>query len=462
MTPFFASPRTQNTRDEIKQARLQTFTGTDNDFFRAKQEVATMRTESEGLNTNANGPWIGASDEERFRTYVNANRFFNNTNADPTSNTRVGPGLGIGTDVVAQGGFHPDAVLRVLPDNWNEHRVNQLDALEPAPPGALVSREERSHDEAPVRELVPRYYEEAQHPTLPTGGVLQKATAYGTHLLRDTLGGREDHAPDLWGGASPQAAIGGSAIPSRTNAVASGDRAPPRMGESCARAPAPVAEHFGEPASRLGTYELAPTHRERCTPILNLTQTAASSHAHASRSYVVDASALTTLREQCGILGAPHTSGSGHTFSHTASEASRPGPQTYASHHASQYDRPSVTHPGTYVAIDRSANHTDARLQPALRTCGLGWVPSCPHRGVSTGRDAAFEFDDTKEALVTQSEQLRALTHGQGYLALPTREEVAEYDLRDDASWNRPPVQGRVYEGLSAPNPWSMGEVELK
>ena len=127
MVPFFGSQGAQNTNDNVKQSRLNTFTGTDGDFYKSKSDP-TNRVNPEETKTNIYGnPVMG--DEERMRNFANPS-FYNNVNADPMSNQQVGPGLGLPIGRASAGGFHPDSVMRVLPGNVNEHRVNQLDSLQ--------------------------------------------------------------------------------------------------------------------------------------------------------------------------------------------------------------------------------------------------------------------------------------------------------------------------------------------
>jgi hypothetical protein len=61
----------------------------------------------------------------------------NNLNPNPW--TRVGPGMGVGPNVPAYGGYQQ--LFRVLPTNTNEHRLTQLPGRFVAPPGALVSEQ---------------------------------------------------------------------------------------------------------------------------------------------------------------------------------------------------------------------------------------------------------------------------------------------------------------------------------
>lgn len=63
-------------------------------------------------------------------------------NLSPNPWTRVGPGLGVGPDVPATGGFHQ--YIREIPVNPNEERLTQLPGRVQAPPMAPVPRGEEA------------------------------------------------------------------------------------------------------------------------------------------------------------------------------------------------------------------------------------------------------------------------------------------------------------------------------
>ena len=158
-------------------------------------------------------------------------------NADSNGNQQVGPGLGISPDVAAAGGFHAEALMRVMPDNVNEHRINQLESRV-LPGGSAVSATQLpsapSHEATahltPLDARAPEPSAAAVHgatqhasvmPTLDTKRGMEAAYgghgAYGSgHLVNGTAAVREvrDRALTL-----PLAHTGAAAVPAAAAAV---------------------------------------------------------------------------------------------------------------------------------------------------------------------------------------------------------------------------------------------------
>jgi hypothetical protein len=122
--PFFKSAKSMNTRTEYKQRKLETFTGEDTAWAH-KAVVEAPPPVSQGFVRSTG---IVGNDPTADVTRVVPGRIMNNVL--PAQQVRVGPGLGIGPDVAATGGFHQ--FYRQLPTNVNEHRLNTL-------PGGVVS-----------------------------------------------------------------------------------------------------------------------------------------------------------------------------------------------------------------------------------------------------------------------------------------------------------------------------------
>jgi hypothetical protein len=167
MVPFFGSAGSQNTNDSVKTRRLETFTGTDDDSFSKKIEQLSLFRPGESRATTSGMPSL--SETERFSTFASST-FHTNVNADPQSNQTIGPGIGMGYEDGPRGGFHPESVVRVLPNNVNSYRLNELDSFEAIAGHSHV--EARQTDLGNVRgNEIDTYYSQAQHPTMPTGGV---------------------------------------------------------------------------------------------------------------------------------------------------------------------------------------------------------------------------------------------------------------------------------------------------
>ena len=118
--PFFRSEKSQNTNNEWKQQRLNTFTGMNNLEFEKKQEIEKMhpsRTETEEM---VHG-YTFNPDYKRYEDFFISAK---NNNVRPFEQEYVGPGLGVTTDTPASGGYHQ--MFRILPDNVNAYRKNNF------------------------------------------------------------------------------------------------------------------------------------------------------------------------------------------------------------------------------------------------------------------------------------------------------------------------------------------------
>lgn len=127
-TPFFRSARAQHTNDDIKQTRMEMFTGatrldaSQTGTYRNKREVEAMfapsYTAAAVTSSGTAGNGASGRDLGRYEPGVSQN------NVQPAERLMVGPGVGVGTDVQAADGFHP--MYRVLMENVNGYRRNQL------------------------------------------------------------------------------------------------------------------------------------------------------------------------------------------------------------------------------------------------------------------------------------------------------------------------------------------------
>lgn len=420
MVPFFSSQGAQNTSDNVKQARLNTFTGTDDDFHKKKVESASRVSPEEGRTNIYGNPVMG--DEERMRAFSNP-LYYNNVNSDPFSNQLVGPGLGVGTSVASAGGFHPESVLRVLPDNVNEYRVNQLDSLQPNVGAAAVTKASDAVGDS-VRELIPRYYEEAQHPTMPTGGVVTAQTAVSDLVYKPTLRGTENE-PLLWGAApSSNVEQRGSLVTDYT----------PHHGkniENCGRDPTP-ATNIG-PSTRSSMYYLPETDREMCTPILNLLGPSAevSRDAWDAKTTLRQCTPCTPMTGPVGVAVSASTS--------RADQGGRLGPQVLSSYTKYQnYGGQSTS----YVPIGQTV--CKAQTLNSCRVENPSWKVGNP-----TGLLSEYDIGGREEYEFNYHGQ-----HGQGPQQLVNN---ATYEMNDDSCFNRAPHQSRVYDSRA-----EIGEVELR
>lgn len=212
--PFFRSAKSQNTNNNIKQRRMEMFTGTQ-DFkysqtgtYRKKQEVTQMfKPEwTAGAVRSSGSAGTTPLGIDQGARYIPSQK---QNNVLPTQQVRVGPGLGIGLDVPASDGFHP--MLRVMPKNVNEHRLNNL-------PGGVVSGSSgvamRSSDVQLAQFGPPRYWAQERRPTAATKAAVDAASERPAQLLQP-CGGRIV-GDDYWGHAGHTGSyLGGGTRPTR-------------------------------------------------------------------------------------------------------------------------------------------------------------------------------------------------------------------------------------------------------
>lgn len=101
--------------------------------FRHKQEITSLADVTDSGTRTVNGQPVYDLTQ---REYV-SNKM-NNLNPNPWN--KVGPGIGVGPNVPAYGGYQQ--LFRVLPVNTNEHRLTQLPGRVQGPPQAPVFAQE--------------------------------------------------------------------------------------------------------------------------------------------------------------------------------------------------------------------------------------------------------------------------------------------------------------------------------
>ena len=132
--PFFGkkSHAAQNSNDAVKQRRLEAFTGTDglddsvSGTWRHKREITNMFDPKQSAGFVTSGGSIGSG---AFDTGAQADRTFvpgKFNNVLPASQVRVGPGVGVGPDVISTDGFHPMYRQLPNPDELGSYRRNTL------------------------------------------------------------------------------------------------------------------------------------------------------------------------------------------------------------------------------------------------------------------------------------------------------------------------------------------------
>ena len=122
VVPFFRSVRSQNTNEDVKQHRMETFTGTEDVTWQHKREVENLFKPTKDL-TNINGAQLALGEDNRTERY-NYSVTNKMDGVAPIAKEYVGRGLNAGTDIAAKGGFHD--TYRILPENVNGYKKNNF------------------------------------------------------------------------------------------------------------------------------------------------------------------------------------------------------------------------------------------------------------------------------------------------------------------------------------------------
>jgi hypothetical protein len=183
--PFFKSGKTMNTNPEMSQRRMELFTGqnlagfSESGTYKHKVEATNLfgmvpqgRVGSSGTVGNAPGD----TELQKARS-INA---MTHNNVLPAEPLMVGPGLGVGPEVAATGGFHQ--FYRQLPLNVNEYKLTTL-------PGRLVPGSETAlgGGKGEVQQIVSVNHNpdalvlpyDERPPLATTNGAILAATQYG-------------------------------------------------------------------------------------------------------------------------------------------------------------------------------------------------------------------------------------------------------------------------------------------
>jgi hypothetical protein len=220
--PFFGKKAhaVQNSNDAVKQRRLETFTGTngledsESGTWRHKREVPNMFDPKQSAGMVTSGGAIGSAG---FDTTAQADRTFvpgKFNNVLPTAQVRVGPGVGVGPDVISTDGFHPMYRRLPNPDELGSYRRNTL-------PGGVnhgASYVQKAEAAAGVAKNRPDKLEwdMGKRPLEAVGGVAtgQTARSYIPRPLKNKAVYEEDYRGGVM--RSGQALGGGAADATRT------------------------------------------------------------------------------------------------------------------------------------------------------------------------------------------------------------------------------------------------------
>jgi len=136
--PYFSSVRKQHTNDELKQRRMEIHTGQldSTSGWQHKKETLPM-FEPVAQNVTSSGSSGNAANYDGIRKAAAVSGLQNNTL--PFEQIRVGPGIGVGTDVPASDGFHSQ--YRVMPIDPYAYKHNTLEGRVVSGSGVTAARE---------------------------------------------------------------------------------------------------------------------------------------------------------------------------------------------------------------------------------------------------------------------------------------------------------------------------------
>jgi hypothetical protein len=121
IAPFYKSMGTQNTNDEVKQRKLDAFTGSDPTWQHKREKESFFEVKPQAIDSSGrqgNTPY--RVDPDQLKNALTDTQH----NALPFTQKRVGPGIGVGVDTPAADGFHP--MLRAIPVNGLAHKNSEM------------------------------------------------------------------------------------------------------------------------------------------------------------------------------------------------------------------------------------------------------------------------------------------------------------------------------------------------
>ena len=169
--PFFRGEKTQGNNPRIAQYKTELFTGV-NELGGSK--TGTYKNKVEGnprfspTDSAARVTFGGSSGNPQQDTEKMKEHFVVSGKLDkvrPFTQIRVGPGLGVGDGVAAEGGFHP--YTRVMPGNIGEYKKNNLPGQVITGRGPIDASQSRAF--AFDKKMPKKFWEEARRPSMASG-----------------------------------------------------------------------------------------------------------------------------------------------------------------------------------------------------------------------------------------------------------------------------------------------------
>jgi hypothetical protein len=149
--PFFSSMKTQNTNDDIKQRKMELFTGQQNDSVWKHKKESEPRFEPVPQNVSSSGSSGNAPTYDTMRKVSAVSGIQNSVL--PFEQIQVGRGIGLDPKTSAGDGFH--SMYRVMPVDASSYKRNTYEAR---PNHGVALNSAREVDPKFFSKGVPRFY----------------------------------------------------------------------------------------------------------------------------------------------------------------------------------------------------------------------------------------------------------------------------------------------------------------
>jgi len=185
ISPQYSSMRVQNTNDDVKQRRLEQFTGNDITWRKKREIEQLFKPTPQQIDSSG--------------TEGNAPTYLNTTIADAVTQTqnstlpfeqiRVGPGIDVPLDVPAADGFH--SMYRAMPVDGYAHKSRELSGG--IVPGAAENQQQLVDPTVPYNKP-PRVYDMSRRPLEQGRASVTGPAVRGRHTSIHPLYGQDPHA----------------------------------------------------------------------------------------------------------------------------------------------------------------------------------------------------------------------------------------------------------------------------
>lgn len=251
MVPFFKSDKTQNTNEDFKERRLESFTGSNNLEYTRKRETKALFEPTKGVS-NIQG-MKPQNNKERLERYIVTDKM---NNVSPVEKQYVGPGLNVGSDVKVKGGYHD--MFRILPNNVGSYKKNNFAGR--VIPGKAINNTRNFQPESVTNNKPERYYSQESRPVLPQAFETKSSAPRGEYYVKNNNRGNTSGMSSL----NATASLPPRATTTRTRYTKEYDN------EMCTKhIVAPHSQNSGAGGYNVSKFLVSEGERENCGTITN-------------------------------------------------------------------------------------------------------------------------------------------------------------------------------------------------